>query len=192
MDVKLPRLGEGADSGIVVNILVSEGDRIQKDQTILELENEKAVAPIPSPVSGTIQKIHVKEGDEITVGQVLISLVEEEAAPQVSATGKPETTFESSKGLPRPAAEAKEEAVLAKEYRYEAKSGVPPPASPSIRKLARDLGIDLTRVQGSEPGGRITLADVRAYIQRLQQIAFEKKPAVAREAPMRAPESTWQ
>jgi len=188
MDVKLPRLGEGADSGIVVNILVAEGDQIQKDQTILELENEKAVAPIPSPVSGTIQKIHVKEGDEITVGQVLISLVEEEAAPQVSATGKPETTFESSKGLPRPAAEAKEEAVLAKEYRYEAKSGVPPPASPSIRKLARDLGIDLTRVQGSEPGGRITLKDVRDYIQRLQQMAFEKRP-VSREAFLRPPES---
>lgn len=190
MDVKLPRLGEGADSGVVVNILVSEGERIQKDQTILELENEKAVAPIPSPVSGTIQKIHVKEGDEITVGQVLVSLAEEAAAPRVSGQAKPEAALESvGKALAPPPGEAKEVAAPAGEYRYEAKSGLPPPASPSIRKLAGDLGIDLTRVQGSERGGRVTLADVRAYIQRLQQVAFEKKPAVAREAPARAAES---
>ena len=91
MDVKLPRLGEGADSGVVVNILVCEGEQIQKDQTILELENEKAVAPIPSPVSGTIQKIHVKEGDEITVGQVLVSLAEEAAAPRASGQTTPQT-----------------------------------------------------------------------------------------------------
>ncbi len=63
MNIKLPRLGEGVDSGIVVNILVSEGDLIKKDQTILELENEKAVAPIPSTASGKVTKIHVKEGE---------------------------------------------------------------------------------------------------------------------------------
>ncbi|MBI2357850.1 MAG: 2-oxo acid dehydrogenase subunit E2 [Deltaproteobacteria bacterium] len=189
MDVKLPRLGEGADSGVVVNIMVSEGEQIQKDQTILELENEKAVAPIPSPLSGTIQKIHVKEGDEITVGQVLISLAEEAAAPQPAAKAKAEEFPQRAEKAGAPVREAPEEAGLAQEYRYEPKSGFPPPAPPSIRKLATDLGIDLTRVQGSEPGGRITLNDVRAYIQRLQQIAFAKKPAVTREAPAREPES---
>lgn len=190
MDVKLPRLGEGADSGVVVNILVSEGEQIQKDQTILELENEKAVAPIPSPVSGIIQKIHIKEGDEITVGHVLISLAEEGAAPEVSAKAKPEPAPERVEKAPsRPVEEAREEAAPAEEYRYEAKGGFPPPAPPSIRKLARDLGIDLTRVRGSERGGRITIADVRAYIQRLQQLAYGKKPAAAREAPAPMPEA---
>ena len=82
MEVRLPRLGEGAESGTVVNIAVAEGDVIQKDQTILELENEKAVAPIPSPAVGKVVKLHVKQGDEISVGQVLITLAEERAELQ--------------------------------------------------------------------------------------------------------------
>src|SRR5438477_13100604 len=74
MDVKVPRLGEGADSGVVVSLLVKEGDQIKEGQTILELENEKAVAPIPAPVSGTVTKLRVKEGDKISVGQVILTV----------------------------------------------------------------------------------------------------------------------
>src|SRR2546430_15869708 len=73
MDVKLPKLGEGADSGVVVSLLVKEGDPIKEGQTILELENEKAVAPIPSSVTGTVAKVRVKEGDKVSVGQVILS-----------------------------------------------------------------------------------------------------------------------
>ena len=69
MDVKLPNLGEGADSGTVVNLLVKEGDRITTGQPILELENEKAVATIPSTAAGIVGKIFVKAGDKIGVGQ---------------------------------------------------------------------------------------------------------------------------
>ena len=71
MDVKLPHLGEGADSGTVVNLFVKEGDQIVKDQPILELENEKAVATIPSTAAGTVTKIFVKTGDKISVGAKL-------------------------------------------------------------------------------------------------------------------------
>ncbi|MDB6066234.1 MAG: catalytic domain of component of various dehydrogenase complexe, partial [Pedosphaera sp.] len=71
MDVKLPNLGEGADSGTVVNLFVKEGDTITKDQPIIELENEKAVATIPSTASGVISKIHVKNGDKISAGHRL-------------------------------------------------------------------------------------------------------------------------
>src|SRR5207244_1062996 len=74
MDVKLPPLGEGADSGTVVNLFVKEGDQIKKDQPILELENEKAVATIPSDAEGTVAKIFVRTGDKISVGQSLLSL----------------------------------------------------------------------------------------------------------------------
>ena len=74
MDLKLPNLGEGADSGTVVNIFVKEGDQITKDQPILELENEKAVATIPASGAGTITKIYVKPGDKLSVGQRLVSL----------------------------------------------------------------------------------------------------------------------
>ena len=74
MDVKLPKLGEGSDSGVVVTILVKEGDQITKGQTIIELENEKAVAPIPSTTSGTVAKIRVKEGDKTTNPMAPISI----------------------------------------------------------------------------------------------------------------------
>src|SRR6266436_1512715 len=74
MDLKLPALGEGADSGTVVNLFVKEGDQITKDQPILELENEKAVATIPSTSAGTVAKLFVKPGDKISVGQRILSL----------------------------------------------------------------------------------------------------------------------
>ena len=74
MDVKLPKLGEGADSGVVVNVFVKEGDQVTRDQAILELENEKAVASVPSTAAGVVTKIYVKSGDKISVGQRLISL----------------------------------------------------------------------------------------------------------------------
>src|SRR5881628_123958 len=94
MDVKLPKLGEGADSGVVVSILVKEGDTVQEGQTLLELENEKAVAPIPAPASGTVAKLRVKEGDKISVGQVLLSI----------DAGRPEAKREEAgESVPRPA-----------------------------------------------------------------------------------------
>src|SRR5437870_5873396 len=74
MDVKLPRLAEGVDSGTVVSILVSEGQEIKKDQSFIELETQKAVGSIPSPESGIVRRIHVKEGMEVAVGQLLISI----------------------------------------------------------------------------------------------------------------------
>src|SRR5437763_5776919 len=80
MDVRLPKLGEGAESGTVVSIMVKEGDTIATGQTILELENEKAVAPIPSSVSGKVTSVRVKEGDKLSVGQVILSVAEGQGA----------------------------------------------------------------------------------------------------------------
>src|SRR5229473_1468948 len=89
MDVKLPKLGEGAESGTVVSIMVKEGDTIATGQTILELENEKAVAPIPSTVSGKVTSVRVKEGDKLSVGQVMVTVAEvSEPRSQPPATGQ--------------------------------------------------------------------------------------------------------
>src|SRR5881398_145947 len=74
MDIKLPHLGEGADSGTVVNLFVKEGDDVAKDQPLLELENEKAVATIPSTAAGKVKQIFVKAGEKISVGQRILSL----------------------------------------------------------------------------------------------------------------------
>jgi pyruvate dehydrogenase E2 component (dihydrolipoamide acetyltransferase) len=172
MDLKLPHLGEGADSGTVVNLFVKEGDQIAKDQPVLELENEKAVATIPSTSDGTVTKIFVKAGDKISVGQRILSL-EEKGGAGTAKTAKPE----AAKKRPEPEKEEAKEEEAAEKVDYddreekEQKPAVVPAASPSIRKMAQDLGIDLTRVKGSERGGRIVLADVRAYIQKLQSRA---------------------
>src|SRR5947209_13712102 len=87
MDLKLPALGEGADSGTVVNLFVKEGDQLNKDQPVLELENEKAVATIPSTAAGIVSKIFVKTGDKISVGQRILSL-KESGAPQAARPSK--------------------------------------------------------------------------------------------------------
>src|SRR5512140_3451387 len=89
MDVRLPRLGEGADSGTVASIFVKVGDRVNKDQPVLELESEKAVASIPSPSAGTVSAMHVKEGDLIKVGQLIFS-VDEGNAPAPAPRHAPE------------------------------------------------------------------------------------------------------
>ena len=74
MDVKLPQLAEGVESGTVVSILVAEGQMIDKDQAFMELETQKAVGSIPAPSAGVVTKIHVKQGMEVNVGQTLISI----------------------------------------------------------------------------------------------------------------------
>lgn len=180
MDVRLPRLGEGADSGTVAGIFVKEGDRVKKDQPVLELESDKAVASIPSPAAGTISKIHVKEGDEIKVGQLILSL-EGDGATAQSVTRQQTHPMEVARAqeempelIEAPELEAAEPARPA---------GVGQPASPSVRKLARELGIDLGKVKGSERGGRIVLEDLKKYVLRLQQLAFQPKAAPQGQAP---------
>src|ERR1035437_4059634 len=103
MDVKLPKLGEGADNGVVVNVFVKEGDTVAKDQAILELENEKAVASIPSTGAGVVAKIYVKSGDRISIGQRILTLNETGqpvAAPKASAP--PEKKVAQASRLPAP------------------------------------------------------------------------------------------
>jgi pyruvate dehydrogenase E2 component (dihydrolipoamide acetyltransferase) len=193
MDLKLPNLGEGADSGTVVNLFVKEGDQITKDQPILELENEKAVATIPSTAAGTVTRIYVKTGDKISVGQRILALgdgggVKAAAPPNAEPVREPrrEGVIQTPSPEQAPLVEEETDAGAG----LEPKPGVTPAAAPSIRKLARDLGIDLTRVRGSSRGGRIVLEDIRGYIQRLQRLAAQARagaPAAATAAPAAAP-----
>jgi len=185
MDLKLPNLGEGADSGTVVNLFVKEGDQITQDQPILELENEKAVATIPSTSAGTVTRLFVKTGDKISVGQRILTLSEagDAAAPAVpaKAEAKPQEVKSAGRSVEvEPKEEPEPETVSSK-------NDLPAAAAPSIRKLARDLGIDLTKVRGSARGGRIVLEDVRAYIQRLQRLAAEPRTAATAAAPTTKP-----
>ena len=177
MDLKLPHLGEGADSGTVVNLFVKEGDQVAKDQPILELENEKAVATIPSTSAGTVTKLYVKAGDKISVGQRILTLGGGNGAPAAAANKAEPAAAPRAKTAPQP--EAEPEPVPAEEPSEESPSNLPPAAAPSIRKLARDLGLDLTKVRGSARGGRIVLEDIRAYIHRLQRLAATPRTQAA-------------
>jgi pyruvate dehydrogenase E2 component (dihydrolipoamide acetyltransferase) len=171
MEVRLPKLGEGSDSGSVVGVLVSVGEEIRKDQDILELENEKAVASVPSPAAGRVSKILVKMGDTVTVGQVVLELEASGASGSHGQTG----TADQSETAPRQRTEAAQSTPG--DHRYESRSGYPPPASPSIRKMAKQLGVDLTGVQGSGHGGRITTLDVQNYLRQLQRGASQGRQA---------------
>jgi pyruvate dehydrogenase E2 component (dihydrolipoamide acetyltransferase) len=178
MDVTVPKLGEGADSGIVVGVLVKEGDQVTEGQTVIELENEKAVAPIPSPASGTVAKIRVKEGDKISVGQIILTLGDSGRAGTEAAKESAVGETPAPKIPDRAGAEKKEDTGEMAPARPEA--GIA--AGPAVRKLSRELGIDLTRVRGSEAGGRVLMADVRAYLQRLQKIEGRTGNAAPAEA----------
>ena len=182
MDVKLPKLGEGGEGGAVVSILVKEGDTVTKGQTILELENEKAVAPIPSTAAGVISQIRVKEGDRVAVGQVILTVTESagaaSAAPVVASPAK--ASSEAAK-VARAVVEEESKVEVTTEPDADTDApvggGLPPAASPEIRRIARVLGIDLHRIRGSENGGRIVMADMNAYIQRLIKLSAAPKAA---------------
>jgi pyruvate dehydrogenase E2 component (dihydrolipoamide acetyltransferase) len=177
MDVKLPPLGEGADSGTVVNILVKEGDTIKKGQTIIELETGKAVTPISSSAGGQVSKIIVKEGQKISVGAPILSVTGGAAEAPAEAPAKKAAP---KKAPAKKATEPEEEDVEESgEEEFEYAGELPPPASPSLRRLAQDLGIDLRKVRGSEGGGRIVLGDLKSYVQNLQRAAKAKAPATA-------------
>lgn len=173
MDVRLPNLGEDADSGTVAAVFVKVGDRVELDQGLVELESEKAIASVPSPAAGRVAAIHVKEGDEIRTGALLITLdpAGEESAKRQGKAEETETGKDAA--LPFPPAQPRLGPVTTKPPSPSAPetplpSGLAPAASPTIRKLARDLGIDLGRVRPTARGGRIVLGDLRDYIARLQ------------------------
>ena len=166
MDVRFPKVGEGADSGKVVSVLVKVGDTISAGQTILELESEKAIAPIPSPAGGKITAISVKEGDTITVGSVLLSL-EGGNSDGASASASPTTKKAAAPRAARPvvADDGDDDDLLPAATEDD---GPVPAASPYVRKVARELGIPLSRVRGSASGGRVVVEDLARYIGKLE------------------------
>lgn len=166
MDVKLPKVGEAADSGTVATLLVKVGDTVAVDQTILELEQEKAVAPIRSPVAGLVTAVHVKEGDKISVGARIITVGDGAPSRAPAAAAPAATPVRSSAPVPATDFDDDDDSAPAGDPTSD---GPEPAASPYVRKVARDLGIRLSRVRGSGSGGRVLLSDVARYIARLER-----------------------
>jgi pyruvate dehydrogenase E2 component (dihydrolipoamide acetyltransferase) len=162
MDVRFPKIGDGAEGGKVVSVLVKAGDTITTGQTILELESEKAIAPIPSPATGTVASVRVKEGDTIAVGTLLLTL--EGSGEPPSAPPKAKAIAKKIAPLVTDDDEIESDAVTGDE----SDEGPTPAASPYVRKVARDLGIRLSRVRGSGSGGRVQLEDLARYVAKLE------------------------
>ncbi|NKB67014.1 MAG: dihydrolipoyllysine-residue acetyltransferase [Candidatus Latescibacteria bacterium] len=164
----LPDLGENIEGGTVIGILVAPGDTASIDQPLFELETDKAVIEVPSAVAGTVTQIHVEEGAAVTVGQLLITF---EAAAQDPANQSPATTVSE---VPTPQATTPQEptatptpAAAPAPAPAPTASGKLVPAAPSVRRLAREIGVDITQVTGSGPGGRISQNDVKAHARQL-------------------------
>ncbi len=168
-EFKLPELGEGVTSGTVATLLASVGDTVAADTSIIEIETDKAVAEIPIPFGGKITEIRVKVGDSVSVGQVI--LVADESAgggaaekPAAAPEEKPEPAPKAA-AKPAPAAKAAPAPAKPAPKAAAAKPAVGGRvlASPSVRKLARNLGVQLTDVPTSDPSGRVTAQDVEAF-----------------------------
>jgi pyruvate dehydrogenase E2 component (dihydrolipoyllysine-residue acetyltransferase) len=247
-EFKIPELGENVSAGDVVRVLVKAGDTIEKDQTVLELETDKATIEVPSSVSGTVQEVKVKPGDKVKVGQVVLTVGDGAAAdapPQKAEPAKADaapakgasaeggrsksaaaSAADAPKPKPQPSGAAEEgglsQAATAERTNAEAQArgdegtaqgqeeqprqkprgevvdinrgarpAAPPPATteadaprkpaapaaPSVRRLARELGVDIAVVQGSGPGGRISTDDLQAHVRAALSAATSRGPA---------------
>jgi len=192
-EFKVPELGENVAGGDVTRVMVNVGDTITRDQPVLELETDKATIEVPSSVAGVVKDIRVKKGEKIKVGAVVLTVddasgngasapAQAEApagasAPEQEKKAEPEKAAErksveadlqvgQSKILPMPQRQAPEPPPVAPPVRAE-RSGTPAPASPSVRRLAREIGVDVNEVQGTGPGGRISQDDVKEHARRI-------------------------
>jgi pyruvate/2-oxoglutarate dehydrogenase complex dihydrolipoamide acyltransferase (E2) component len=176
-DFKLPDLGEGVTEGEIDKWLVKEGDVVQEDDLIVEIITDKATAEIPSPWAGVVAKIHHAEGEIVPVGNVLITIGED--TPETSPSlGGPEKT-----SMPATVLAAGDPPPVSPGDSADQTDDGPVKAMPPVRKLARDLGVDIGTVSGSGPGGRILRPDVERMAAQGQQPAIAATAqAPAREA----------
>ena len=160
----------------VIEVLVKPGDKVAKEQSLITLESDKATMEIPSPTGGVVKEIKVKTGDKVSQGMPILVLegAEQRSESRVEAKAEAPKAALSVPG-PAPAAAAGTRPVP-REPREETTSK--PHASPSVRKFARELGVDLVHVQGSGPKGRILHTDVQGFVKGA--LARGPAPAVAR------------
>jgi pyruvate dehydrogenase E2 component (dihydrolipoamide acetyltransferase) len=201
-EFKLPELGENISQGDLVRLMIAPGTKVTEGQPVMELETDKAVIEVPSSVSGVVKDIKVKEGEKIKVGQVIFTLegasssneqpgsknapVEHTSGQHgarlafqaaIRAEGKTEEQAlppdQPAQGLPSFSMPSQLGKVAGTEHR------APVPAAPHVRRLARELGIDIYEVKGSGPSGLISDDDVKAHAKTILSSATAQQPPVA-------------
>lgn len=161
VDVKVPDIGDFQDVP-VIEIQVKPGDDVSADDPLVTLESDKATLDVPAPQSGRVVEILVKTGDTVSMGSAIVRMESDAGAPAPDGEKPSEAKSEKSSSA-APATEPAQQPAKAA-----GRSGLPPPvdfgdahASPSVRRIARELGVDLTKIQGSGDKGRITKDDVK-------------------------------
>ena len=177
IEIILPELGENIESADVVSVLVKPGNKIEKDQGIIEIETDKATVEVPSTYSGEVVEVLITPGTKAKVGQALIKLktwgeqqiIKEketdekelkETVTQAETTPKQIGPIQASKAI---------EQSLDKDYYQPPITKGSAPAAPSVRRIARELGVDINEVPGTGPYGRISMDDVKAYVKKLNE-----------------------
>jgi pyruvate dehydrogenase E2 component (dihydrolipoamide acetyltransferase) len=194
IEVKVPDIGDFKDVP-VIEVLVKPGDAVKKDDSLITLESDKATMEVPSPSAGTVKDVRVKIGDKVSEGSAIVTLEGEaagaaKAAPKAEAPKAEAPKAEAPKAeAPRveaakPAPQPPQRSVAPAPEAPAATLAAPPPAregeapahaSPGVRRFARELGVDVARVEGSGPKGRILKEDIQGYVKR----AISGAPAAA-------------
>ena len=165
-EFRLPELGENIETIQVVSVFVKSGQAVAFDQPVMELETDKATVEVPSSVSGIVKDVAVGAGSEMRIGDLVFTYEGSASAPSASATPAPaETTPPEAQSATKPKAPGI--ASAAPEATSLPPSGARVPAAPSIRKFARELGIDINKVPGSGPHGRVSIDDVKQHAKQL-------------------------
>ncbi len=170
-EFKLPELGENIDSADVTKVLVKPGDKIEKDQIVLEIETDKATVEVPSEFVGTVKKVFIKAGDKAKVGQTIFSYVGE-AIRETAKKDEPSKVEPPKSERSIPVTESVERSVKHEKPilpRREEIIKKIAPAAPSVRRFAREIGIDIHKVNGSGPGGRISIEDVKTFAKNINE-----------------------
>jgi pyruvate dehydrogenase E2 component (dihydrolipoamide acetyltransferase) len=186
-EIRVPAVSEGVTEGTVVNITVAVGDSVEVEQTLLELETDKAVVEVPSSHAGKITEILVAEGDRVAIDAVIMVLestggdeeeeeveapgIDSEESPVTVVAAEPISTVVAEQAAPvePQASSAPPRAEPQVDLSTVRRNDLVAPAAPSVRRLARDLGVDIYQVQGTGPGGRVGEDDVRNFVRETMQ-----------------------
>ncbi|MCB9258537.1 MAG: dihydrolipoyllysine-residue acetyltransferase [Ignavibacteriales bacterium] len=176
IEFKLPELGENIESADVTKVLVKADDKVEKDQVLLEIETDKATVEVPAEFSGVVKEVKIKEGEKAKVGSVVLVIESgKSTAKQETTIEKPAKTVESVKEekitTPKPDVTKQlvtpnESVDVARKKSFATKIA---PAAPTVRRFAREIGVDINEVSGSGPAGRISIDDVKKFAKSFNE-----------------------
>ncbi|TCV99176.1 pyruvate dehydrogenase complex dihydrolipoyllysine-residue acetyltransferase [Biostraticola tofi] len=162
-EVNVPDIG--GDEVEVTEVMVKVGDKIDAEQSLITVEGDKASMEVPAPFAGTVKEIKISTGDKVSTGSLIMVFEVEGAAPAAAAPAKDEKTESSAAVAPAPASSANKNAAAATGKTEFAENDAYVHATPVIRRLAREFGVNLAKVKGTGRKGRILREDIQAYVK---------------------------